>query len=42
VLRGRELVKAKIGVDWQTKKQMHDSFIHTIKELHGNDLVPID
>jgi hypothetical protein len=41
VLRGCELVKEKTIVNWQTKEQMHDSFIHTI-ELHGNDSTPID
>jgi len=32
-----ELVKAKTIVDWQIKEHMHDSFVHTIKELQVND-----
>jgi hypothetical protein len=33
VLRKHESMKAKALVDWQTKEQMHDSFVHTIREL---------
>jgi hypothetical protein len=31
-------VKAKATTNWQTKEQLHDSFIHTIRELQGSDL----
>ncbi len=45
MFKKHELVKAKTTTDWQTKKQMCDSFVHNIKELQGSDLVsqtPID
>jgi hypothetical protein len=32
-------MKAKETTDWQTKEWMHDSFVHTIRELQGNDLI---
>jgi len=37
VLREREPMKAKVEANWQIEKQMHDYFVHTIKELQGND-----
>ncbi len=39
MLKECESVKAKATVDWQTKEQMHDYFVHIIKELQGSDLV---
>lgn len=37
VFRECEPVKAKTTADWQTKEQMCDSFVHTIKELQDGD-----
>jgi hypothetical protein len=32
-------VKAKTTIDWQTKEQMHESFVRTIKDLHGSESI---
>jgi hypothetical protein len=45
IFREHEPVKAKTTIDWQTKEQMCDSFVHTIKDLHAGDSksqAPID
>jgi hypothetical protein len=39
VLKERELMKAKATANYQTKKQMCDSFVCTIRGLRGSDLV---
>jgi len=39
VFRERESMKAKAITDCQIEEQLHDFFIHTIKELQGADLM---
>jgi len=33
VFRKREPMKAKVTIDWQNEEHMHDSFVHTNREL---------
>jgi hypothetical protein len=45
LLKERELVKAKVATNWQTEKEMCDSFVHIITKLQGGDSgsqAPID
>jgi hypothetical protein len=39
VLKEHESVKAKTTIGWQIEEWIHDSFVHTIRELQGSDSI---